>query len=365
MNSPPTFRDHMPVLDTLRGLAALLVVFTHVPSSVLGPTGDVVQGVLRPGYVAIEIFFVLSGFLITRLLLWDRAHGRSIKNYLIRRVLRIFPIYYVFLGVMLFLYPPAEIRWCAIYISNFYYPFQDTGSHLRHTWSLCVEEHYYLIWAVAVYGLGLATTRWLARYGFALVALVTSVVVMTKMEVGEAKRFLYMGSMFRMWSLALGSALAFSEHRVRENPRKFLKLAVGLFLLGQLLVQVFVVKWGVAKISLPLAMKINAWPGVWVVRLFAFPLISAGIVLACICLRDAGGWLGRGLRFGPLQYMGKVSYGWYLFHVPLFAHVFEEWGESPATLGVAAVLSVLVATVCFYAIEKPILRLKSRFGGSS
>ena len=356
-------KDHIPVLDTLRGLAAVLVVYTHVPAVLYNDLGNLLRGVLRPGAVAIEIFFVLSGFLITRILLSDRARGKPLGAFLARRFLRIFPIYYLFLTLMLIWHPWSEIRWSFVYLSNFHYPFHDMQSHMRHTWSLAVEEHYYLFWAALVYLLPLVWSRRIARYGLLLVAIASCIITLNTMPVKEAKPYMYMASQFRMWSLALGSAMAFSESSIRAHPRRWLGVAIGMFVVGQVLVQVF---WNALPLTLGWAtvgqmVAIRAGGTDLIVRMLAFPMVAGGIVLGCVCLRNAGGLLGWTLRFPPLQFIGKVSYGWYLFHVPLFAACFAAWGNSWSTLGVAAVVSLTAATTSYYLIERPFLRWKRRF----
>ena len=97
-------------------------------------------------------------------------------------------------------------------------------------------------------------------------------------------------------------------------------------------------------------------------RALVHPLIPGSVVLACVCLRNLRGPAGWLLRFPPLRFVGKVSYGWYLFHVPLFGVVFRMHGVSGTSLALAAAVSLLAATVSYYAIERPILRLKKRYG---
>jgi len=357
-----TYKDHVPVLDSLRGFAAVLVVFTHIHNDLLAPVLQIVVGALRPGYLAMEIFFVLSGFLITRILLADRARGKPLKHFLIRRFLRIFPIYYLFLAFMLIWNSWDEVKWCFVYLANFRYPFHHEHSHLRHTWSLCVEEHFYLFWAFAVYGLSATFCKWGARVGFAAVALISALITLDLLPLGEAKRLMYMGTMFRALGLALGASFAFSEHAIRQHRRRSMAIAVALVVVGQMLVQIFLspLPGLVPELGVRIA-PLRAGGIDLVVRMFAFTMVSGGVVLGCLCLKDARGAVGSALRCPPLQYIGRISYSWYLFHVPLFDLMFEWIGVNLTGLIAAIVASLAAASVSFYCIERPILRLKTRF----
>jgi peptidoglycan/LPS O-acetylase OafA/YrhL len=150
-------RRHIPALDGLRGIAVLLVLWAHVPTGSLGTTLETAKLFVKPGYLGVDVFFVLSGFLITRILLADREAGVPLSWFWARRFLRIFPIYYLLLAVLWFVERGPEWPWCAGYVSNFYFIFHgdhaSESSSLRHTWSLAIEEHYYLVWPLVVYAL--------------------------------------------------------------------------------------------------------------------------------------------------------------------------------------------------------------------
>src|SRR5437588_9009399 len=161
--------QYIPALDGLRGLAILLVMGYHFGQdadgggTALGPFLSPVFGV---GYHGVDLFFVLSGFLITGILLDMKDRPRYFRNFYIRRILRIFPLYYAVLFCLLVLlpllvtppvFPFAEAQrrqaWLWLYASNIYHAW--TG-HWRltgfsHLWSLAVEEHFYLIWPVVIF----------------------------------------------------------------------------------------------------------------------------------------------------------------------------------------------------------------------
>src|SRR5262249_43976988 len=152
-------------LDGLRGIAVILVLWAHLSEENTVGWGATIKHWLSPGLVGVDIFFVLSGFLITRILIADKARGMPLKNFLIRRFLRIFPIYYLTI-LLVFLYAPGRyILYCAGYLGNFYFAYHPAHLPLHHTWSLAVEEHFYLLWPFAVYRLSLPAARRATLFG--------------------------------------------------------------------------------------------------------------------------------------------------------------------------------------------------------
>jgi len=246
-------KDHVPGLDALRGLAVLLILWTHVPPGILGKPIDVLKGVVQPGYLGVDLFFVLSGFLITRILLVDKDRGRPLRWFLLRRVLRIFPIYYLVVVAVWWIRPGPEMPWCALYLSNFYFPFHPQETLLRHSWSLAVEEHFYLLWPLAVYVLPTRKAA-LAAVGllpFAMACAIAAILLDSATGLhwiastfGEpaagsysSKELVYMGTMFRAESLGLGALLAFSERRIERRPWTALGLALGAAIAAAVLVR--------------------------------------------------------------------------------------------------------------------------------
>ena len=148
-------REHYPALDGLRGIAILLVVFFHNFGFI---------NYFYFGWLGVDLFFVLSGFLITDILLREVGSRNFLKNFYVRRVLRIFPLYYLFLIIFLFILPNFQSYkdniiyyidnqwWLWAYLQNWLYVFkipEDTNV-LLHLWSLAVEEQYYLIWPFVI-----------------------------------------------------------------------------------------------------------------------------------------------------------------------------------------------------------------------
>jgi peptidoglycan/LPS O-acetylase OafA/YrhL len=369
-------KHHIPALDGLRGIAVLLVLWTHIPTGVFPGGVDYARGLVFPGYLGVDIFFVLSGFLITRILLVDREKDFPLRYFLLRRFFRIFPIYYMTLALMVCFWAVPGIGWCAVYLSNFYFPFNTDPSPLQHTWSLAVEEHFYLLWPLLVYRLSPARSRGVALFVMIPFALVCAVLVILSPYLEATKEWIlqmrkngtidsdtwvvqliYMGSMCRFSSLALGSLFAFMEGWIHRKARMAFFIAVIAFLLGEGAIQ-YTLHIGVRESP---AIQLF-WP---LIRLAAFTVISGSIVLAGVTsgsIRRLPSFL---LDNAVLRWIGRVSYGLYLYHFPIF-HLWGFYstpkGELSAwsvSLGVAVAIGV--ASVSYLLIERPILNYAGRF----
>ena len=154
MNSVSAGRQYYPALDGLRGLAILLVVIYHNFGFI---------DVFFFGWLGVDLFFVLSGFLITEILLNTLNEKNYLRNFYVRRALRIFPLYYVCLVIFLIIMPRLNTNldlkyytdnqvWIWTYLQNWLYIFKnpDQTNTLNHLWSLAVEEQFYLLWPLAI-----------------------------------------------------------------------------------------------------------------------------------------------------------------------------------------------------------------------
>jgi peptidoglycan/LPS O-acetylase OafA/YrhL len=287
---------HRPALDAVRGLAVLLVTFGHsVAPAVIGGAAT----------IGLALFFALSGYLITGLLVGDQdATGRiRLGRFYLRRARRLLPALAAFLGTMLALRLATvdQAVPAALYFANIAKQVMDLGA-LSHTWTLSVEEQFYAVWPVAL----LLAQRWVRRPEWYAVAGIGLVVI------GAA------------WAGALlgGCAVALLGHdRGRDiRPPRWL---VGLALVALLAVLPLHVSYGIPVASL------------------AAPVIIAAAATA------------RSWR--PLELVGRVSYGAYLWHYPIslaLRAVLPWW----ATFLVLVPLSLAVAAVSWVLLERPILR---------
>jgi peptidoglycan/LPS O-acetylase OafA/YrhL len=320
-----------PGLDGLRGFAILFVLAAH---------SDIVH-VYVAGQVGVTLFFVLSGFLITYLLLdeVDDTGGVDLKAFYGRRALRLLPALLVYLvGIAILIsilgleLPIWDMTWPpALYLANYVQIFgQDLHAH-RHLWSLAVEEHFYLVWPVLVW---LGATRRLKILGLVLVGLVG-----WRLGIGVIDPvWAYHSTDTNAYALGIGCLLAAAHQRgwrIRLHRRT---AEAGVFLLLFLCL--------VPVRDLEHLYEV----GVWLSPLAA--LVSAVCVYAAVELRPA--FLGaRGLRW-----FGGISYALYLWHAPLLQ--IPALDASRSTRLTAVGLAIGIAWMSWTWIESPILKSRWR-----
>ena len=344
---------HLPGLDGIRALAVLVVIAYHLD---LGPW--------RGGFVGVEVFFVVSGFLITSLMIEERAHtGRvDLRSFWIRRARRLLPA----LGVMLM----AVTIWAVLaeeslvaglrrdllpalgYVSNWwqifgtestYFSSEDTPL-LRHLWSLAVEEQWYLIWPV-VFGLLAARTARRSRLAAGLAAASLSVMILTALaSIGaDADRVnaLYLSTVTRSSGLVLGAAAAlvwrpWTGRQDRVSPRV---LAAGGTLASVVLV--------IGAMTLTVSGLALYRGGLAVVTM-------ASVVLVAVAVHPRNGPVGAVLGWRPLVEVGRRSYGWYLWHWPI-AIFLDARGDLGRSLAVV-VATAVIGEASFRLVETPLRR---------
>ncbi len=347
------------VLDGLRGYAALLVVLSHMPQisdTELGRSFYLMIQDLNLGYLGVDLFFVLSGFLITRILIREKETGKfSFKLFYIKRALRIFPIYFLTIIVCGLIFSWEGMGYLSIYTANYYFTFNVSPHPLQHTWSLSVEEHYYLIWPLIIYFFDSKTIR---NYSWMIVALIVLLSLVLVYEIFGAEisdRLIHMGTEFRIISLCLGSTLAFCEKRImglkKENASRWL-LLFGLvtFLLVILTQQ---------KIF-------EAWFPPHAMRLFLFSFCSTFIFLLVLLQEKRKNAIDALFGNKYIRYIGNISYGLYLYHFPIF----YGWGITKDQLNgkplefseflLPLLLSVLIASASYKFIEKPLMKCRAK-----
>ncbi len=332
-------RPEIPSLNGLRALAVLAVIAYHGGYRIFGMTAS--GGVM--------LFFVLSGFLITWLLLQERErHGDvSLANFYIRRSLRILPAYlaYIALIAALLLVLDTPLAWghvlsCIFYYNNYYYALSThTVGWLQHAWSLAVEEQFYLVWPVAV--LLLAPRRRLAAMLCVLIPALWLLRIVA-CQAGAPERYVYRAFEMRADQLLVGCLLAVVVHggRARRLMNELCRPWVGVVAVALLEVLLFVRGGPAFRLSVSAPLE---------ALLFAVILVQAVLYGAPL------------LERAPLRYLGRISYGLYLYHELGYA-VADRLGRKGTVvyLAIAVAATIVLAALSFHLFEQPLLRLKSR-----
>lgn len=335
----------IPELDGLRGLAALAIVLFHSNPKRL-----------PAGWAAVDLFFVLSGYLITAILLKHAGTPGLLRSFYLRRGLRIWPIYYLAIGLLLAFDPllPAACNRGALaydltYTQTVPLYWADTmpvfSRYLRHTWTLVVEEQFYLVWPLLV----LAAGRRNRVAGLALVVAGGAVLA-------RCRGYSLMLPAARADGLALGGLLAVllaEPGDARSKARRLRALgATALAGVGALIALGLTV-------GLRLPQGPPRWPGL---TILAFNVTWFGVVGLAAC--GSGHPALRVLRRPRLRYLGQISYGLYLYHLPILvlsgdiARGFGLRGQPFWREGPTLALAFLAAAASWRWIEQPCLRLK-------
>ena len=365
----------MPALDGLRGIAVILVILHHY--TILQPATELqrwVAAIPLIGWCGVDLFFVLSGFLITGILIDQRGSERYFTSFYARRTLRIFPLYYLLVFASFFVLPrfpfwhdllagagaPTDTWPYWLYLTNFAIAERDQFLHgvLDIAWSLAIEEQFYLVWAVVVWICPLRILGWLCG---ALI-LAAPIARMAALSEGAGVIEVYVLPFFRADALATGALLAWLARRNLLIGKGSLAARVALMAAA-----------GVVAVCWIDGDSFWAGPAMQRVGYSLLALTAGGMLVAGITL-PAAGWWPRFLSAGWLRAFGKYSYCLYLVHLPVMRVVraFVLPPESFVGLGsallgqlvfyaLATAPAFLVAWLSWRVLEAPILRLKSRF----
>jgi peptidoglycan/LPS O-acetylase OafA/YrhL len=371
--------SYIPALDGIRGVAIIVIMGYH--GGVFLTSG---------GFYSLDTFFALSGFLITSLLIseWQRTTTIRLGRFWARRARRLLPaLLLMLLGVALFAaflvpagtYPTLRgdtfsalfyyANWHFIANGSNYFNQTALTSPLTHTWSLAVEEQFYLVWPLVVLGL---FKLWKSTRVLLVVCVVGAVASAVEMGLlyspGNVNR-LYYGTDTRAQSLLVGAALAASltlwgDHRRRAGTLRpgtepirrrlggdpawavqTLRGRVAVLAVGLAGVGVSAVLWTLVSYNDALAYRGG---------FFLAALATTAVLFSVVCSQRSV--LARCLSVTPLRYVGRISYGMYLWHFPLFIYLdHARTGLTGYSLfAVRVAVTVLVATGSFYVVERPI-----------
>src|SRR6201996_8042299 len=354
-------RRFRPDIEGLRAVAIVAVLLCHagVPF-------------LAGGYVGVDVFFVISGFLITKLLLGelDRSGTISLRGFYARRAKRLLPLSAILLttvGIlsMILLSPlrntevAGDITASALYVANWHFAAQSVDyfaqglepSPVLHLWSLAIEEQFYLVWP----GLMLAVTWFWRRRGksvrpviwVALALILAGSLIYGVILTNEKPAFAYFDTFARAWELGLGAARALAG--TGDVPR------ISAVALGWI---------GIAAIvyaSFAFTAE-TTFPGqaALIPTLGAAALILSGTALSetvggVTGFKACAGWI---LALPPVRYVGRISYSWYLWHWPFLVFAAAIWGPRlSVAAGLAAVAASWVPTqITHTLVEDPVRR---------
>jgi peptidoglycan/LPS O-acetylase OafA/YrhL len=345
----PRLLTSVPALDGMRGAAVLIVVYFH--AAFLVPS---LRRYAESGGLGVDAFFVLSGFLITALLLREQATRGSVHlgAFYQRRALRLLPALVVLLAVHALYAQVANLSMAAEResVTSVLFYYSNTGLHRLPTteglgalWSLAVEEQFYVLWPV-IFLVLLSLRRPSSTVLSITIALIVAVCVYRTMlfHQGTPVLYLYTRTTTRADALLIGALLAQLWVRGMVPKR-------GLTLLAwpALAFYLFTVVHGVGPTFL--------YNG-------GYTLIALAVALVILAVLETSWSVNHVLRFGPLRAVGRVSYGlyiWHLFIITAVARYGKDW--APWTrLSVAISLSALACTASFVFVEQPFLRWKVR-----
>jgi peptidoglycan/LPS O-acetylase OafA/YrhL len=369
--------SHIAALDALRGLAVLLVVAAH---SLAGIRTASLGRAFTFGWTGVDLFFVLSGFLITRILLHSRDRSGFLRTFVARRALRIWPAYLMvvllaFAGVARIPDGPLAFNanaypWYvyALYLQNLW--FKDPGPWLLSpTWSLAIEEQYYLVWPVLV---ALLPRR-------ALVAILAVVVVgMPLVRIasflnGATAFEVYTATWCRLDGLALGGLVAFLAHARGGSLPEALTRRAAVLVVPALLVMALWIASRFFVTPVNVLAPVDAARAVETSLLYSWTAAAYALLVVGALHRTPSRWWAAALRARWLHELGRLSYGIYLYHVgvfTLFAVLLKPWLDraAPWPPAVSAAVMIGLEWGAVYGVawgsrrwlEEPFLRLKTR-----
>ena len=367
----------IPGLDGLRAIAFLMVFGFHT---------DYFQF----GWLGVQMFFVLSGYLISGILLQMKRRlppAAYFLKFYVRRFLRIFPLYYFYLflvfvvaqGLLFLAFKPKamqatldQLRYAALYVYNFYSAHQafNSSRFLDHLWSLSVEEQFYIFWPLLIFFVPEKRLKALFLAGiFAGPACRLAAFLIYQSGMVESLRdpaplAVYPLPFSYIDAFAFGAYIA--RFSIPHARRQLTWLGLGIPLLG------FASQFAangrfepLLTLGYPDAMP-DAYQYLW-----GYTLVSYWFMLLIYCVAREGLFLPF-LEWAPLRYLGKISYGLYIYHFPiiwLVSQVVElnlTGRLAAASIApVSLIISIIAASASYFFVEKPFLSLKERLASYS
>ena len=343
-------RKFRPDIEGLRAVAVTIVVLAHAGLALPG------------GYVGVDVFFVISGFLISRQLMTelDSTNKISFRRFYARRARRILPAATLVIVVTLLAawkwYPPLQVKSAtvdgldsALSVVNWRFAIQGTDyfqattpvSPFQHYWSLSVEEQFYMLWPALLLGLAVFLGKRFGRRStlvWSALAIIAVSLFFSLTTTESSPSWAYFGSQTRAWELAFGALLAITVTVWTRMPPA---LASQMSWLGLGMIVLAAITYSDSTV----------YPGAAVM----LPVVGSAFVIAGGC----PGWPRSAefvLKRRPMQFLGMTSYSWYLWHWPILIMLPFVLGHALSTLEIWGVVlgSLALATATYYLVERPI-----------
>jgi peptidoglycan/LPS O-acetylase OafA/YrhL len=328
-------KERAEALDGIRALAIFFVIFEHFGRG----WGDLISA----GYFGVNLFFVLSGFLITASLLQTEHHPvRTYFQFVFRRLIRIIPAYYLLIG-FIFLISPSTLNGllddCLLFFYN--YTLASAAlpySTISHCWSLCVEMQFYLVWPFLVLPF--------QKNKNTLIAISIIVTLLSWAQfffniIPGLEKFRWVGLLSNLYAFSIGATAYLLP--IKIDFKNKLRFMPSLELVSLLLLSVLLIKgFGLKYIFCPV---IAAY---WIRSAF-YRTVAVGQVYSLLCSRI-------------LLFTGKISYSIYLYHLPVYFLFKATWDRQSIwiSLPLMLMISYLLASISYYWVERPFLAMKRR-----
>ncbi len=338
---------HIPALDGLRGLAILMVICYHYFPS---------RSLFTIGWTGVDLFFVLSGYLITRKLLSTRGNSEYFRKFYRNRILRIFPLYYavliIFFLAIHFLAKTENLEALSYYTSHWlsFFIFLENWSfslfgfphdaYLTHFWSLAIEEQFYLVWPFIIYFISSGRTRLILWFCTVIAVVIIRLLIYFYFK--ESHYVInYVNTFCRMDSLVIGAILSQiqeSDFKIPQAWTNRISVIISVPLVAS------IIKLGNSWFSNPFMETIGYS---CVAICFACLIHTAsqnGSIVAAICK----------MRF--LRFCGKISYGLYVFHWPvllILSKKITNWGTIyfPGEIFAIQIISLLLSIIISFVLS--------------
>lgn len=348
--------DRIPALDGLRGIAVLVVIISRFQAYPLNADGWLEKlwvGLVSLGYLGVDLFFVLSGFLITGILLKHRTSEHRFSAFYMRRALRILPLYYGLCALVLIALPligrgpedSGQPVFNLLFLQNFK-GLVDASEHLflGPTWSLAIEEQFYLVWPFVIWMLG-------SRRAFYAIVGILAASVLSRAGMylsGVNVEHIYLWTFSRLDGITLGSILAIA----RSEPEHYRGLLQ--FFRRQTPVTL-TLGLSIAAVSILTATHhhIAFEPGMMLAGFLLMCMALTGLVLKAI----ENERFAKAISGAPLRSCGRYSYAMYLIHTPVIITLNEVSSMRPLNIVVGLIVTYILGALSWWLFESRILSL--------